>query len=306
MGRLGTAAVAMVFLGVALAGCTDSAGEPLAPSTSSTSAVTQGSGSASVSGMVVDEESLPVQGADVSIVSLPEAPTATTGADGTFSFAAIAPGIQKLVASKAGYKTHQVEVQVGAQEAVDGVQLRLVRVPDPVKPFMTVIPGEGFIACALKAGASTFTTIQFCEADPQHKPFYDFDVSVEDGLTSLVLELEWVPTLPGTATHLRQELWKNPNCDNGGCNPDIQYEVEQGRSWNAGESPLKMQFGSLGNPFREGLETTGATTLSHYSHVSRANDPLVVVVVQQPVSHYISLFHHSEPAPDYSALEASS
>lgn len=282
------AALVLVLLA---AGCAGPAGPKAA--TNAAPAVTSAE-TGTVAGTAVDDQLVALADVDVGV---PLANLTTkTGADGSFRLANVPAGAAEVVATKAGFATARQKVAVEAGAAVKDVQLVLAPIAPPKQARIEPFLGNGYISCALKVGAFTLTTVQVCEVDPSNNPFFDFPVTKSQGLQALVLELAWTPTAPATATALRVELLKNPNCVQGACNPDVRY------GYKSGPSPIKYQLGNATTPWAEDLAADGPTTLTAYSWVSRDVDPLAVVVVQQPVRFYVSAFYNSVPAAAYTLV----
>jgi len=248
-----------------------------------------------VSGRVVDDQLLPVAQADVAVLALNL--TTRTDAEGGFSLAGVTPGAKELVAAKTGYLTTRVRVLAESGVNVEGLEVQLVPVAPPKVPRSVPLLGQGFISCAIKTGALTLTSVHPCEADPNHSPFFFFDVDQADGLVSVVVELAWTPTGPGLAEALRLELWNSPACSSkANCAAEFEYGLRSGRS------PITWVLGNETAPFQNGIKQDGPTHMALWSHVSRDPEPLAVVVVQQQVHFYATVFYNSSPAPGYSLV----
>lgn len=292
MGRV-TESITALAVALLLAGCAGS--DPATPAVEA--GLTSDGPSGTVEGRVVDDQFLALQGVEVGIPAIDR--KVVTAVDGSFRLFGIAPGSAEIVATKAGYTTSRVPVVVEADGVVEDLEIVLAPVAVPKAAFTQVFPGHGFLGCGFKTGASTLSNVRICEADPNTNQFFGFEVNRSMGLVVLVLELAWTPTAPGTATHMREELWKT-NCAD--C-ADVRYQYGgEGDSHLSGTSPIQMVFGSAAAPFADSLNDVGPTRLLVFAHVSRDTDPVVVVAVQQPVDFYVSAFYNSAPGPDYTQV----
>lgn len=294
----GASILAPVLLALlVLAGCS---GPPAKGQAATAPASTSDPGLGSVGGLVVDDATLPIPGAAVGLLDVPSAAT-TTDAAGAFKIINVPPGSHTLAATKPGFTTQQVRVQVGEAEAVVGVQVQLAAVQKPAEPFTNVIPGKAFISCSFTTPAFGTTATQPCGWDPNNKPLVPFEVEVAKGLVAAVLEMSWTPTVNLHSDTLRVGLWKDPACSPARCDTDHAYGYANGKS------PLKLQVGNASVPFRDDLEGAKPTKLAGAALVrdpaQAGQDPAdVAVVLQQPVDVTISVFYNRDPPRGYTAL----
>lgn len=259
-----------------------------------------------VSGIVVNEEFLPVPAADVAIQGLGLA--TKTNPEGLFTLVGINSGAHVLDVAAVGYKPFSDDVLV-TEEPIEDLEVRLVAVPNPAQPRHKSLIDQAFMSCNATTGSAyeTYYT-QFCGADPNNDPAFVFPVETGAGLASVVLEMEWTPTTNVNGKELRQALWNNIVCEGIRCHPESFDTDVFGET--QGESPIKGVYGNLSRPLYPGNDPSGETTLVAIALVKNApsltTNPgeYVSVVFQQPVKHYVTMFYNSEPAPDFTALTA--
>jgi hypothetical protein len=277
-------------------------------------------GLGSVEGIVVDDQGLPVEGAGVALTDVDSVAT-TTGTAGNFFLANIPPGGHNLVVTMIGFESAQRPFHLEAAQKVEGLEIQLRPSSKPVESYVELVHDNGFISCNVSTIALPFTRNQICAFDSKNKPFIPFDVSVPKGLVSVVAEIRWTSSTPGTASELRLGIWKNITCANEGslpatlsyrCSPeeDIMYAAAQG------QSPVKAQVGTEAKPFRDGLDLRKTQRLGAIALIRSWDSPSVqnptpdgitepvALVVQQPVEFFVSIFYNKAPGPDYSALPA--
>lgn len=292
----------LVLVSALLAGCAGDAGRPAATFTGAPAVSSLSPDAGVVMGVVVDESYAPLGGADVALGSDPNI-SATTGAGGTFALSDVPPGSHWIVAQLIGYHAARMQVVVEAGAALEGVEIVLAQVEVPDEPYTETTIGEGFLSCSANAPGASITFTQACGADPNNKPTFDFDVTLSNGLVALVVELAWTPNNDVMAQELRLGLWKGVTCSPSRCDADKVYASTNG------PSPLKLTFGNLSSPFDDELNEAGPTTLTSVALVGDSpglprgpEDARVHVVYQQPVTHYITRFHHDEAPADYSQV----
>ncbi len=288
MERSGSIGVAVVSLFAALAGCASSEGGDGLPE-----GVDPDLGS--IHGFIVDESNLPVATAQVWLAELIEV-AGWSDDDGSFSLWNVPAGTYKVSAGRIGYDGAFKDVTVADGQRVEEVLLEIATIPDPATPFYVPFTGEGYIACGFKAATVTVSNINVCAFDANHKPQIDFPVKASDGLTTVVQEFVWEQSSVATGSGLAVYLWKNPNCNPPPCGPENEYGAA------GGESPLRLVVGNLTNPLssRRGINADGETLLSSMTFVGGG---LVVVQLQQRVTHYITVFYNGEPDPEFSQIE---
>jgi len=102
----------------------------------------------SVTGIVKDEQGGVIPGADVSLQGSDASYPFVTDRDGTFRFLSLEPGLYKLAASLAGFKTAQRDVIVAAGRNADApLTLRIAAVTESVERAhangtLTVTPAQ--------------------------------------------------------------------------------------------------------------------------------------------------------------------
>ncbi len=288
---------------VALAGCSED-GSDASDLSDSSGASESSRPSGRISGVVLNDEALPVAGAEVAIDVL--GLSTLTDADGLFALDRVPTGQYVVEVQAIGYVPALRTVSLTEAEGLADVEVRLEAEPDPVTPHKDVYIENGFISCSLTIPSAyeTYYT-QPCGWDSHNAPAYVFPVNVNAGLVSVVLELEWTPTTGLNGQVLRQALWKNVVCTELRCEPtsfdsDVFGETQ-------GESPLKAVYGSQAAPLRKGLNLKEPDTLVSMALVKNpdaaTSDPTPGIVIQQPFTHYVTVFYNSEPAPDYTARD---
>lgn len=297
--KVTAAALVMALL---LAGCTN--GESDAGTNEATSqapATSTAPGSATVSGVVMSDEALPLAGASVGVTGLADLVPVDTNSEGVFVLTGIPPGSHSLMASKPGYVSAKHTIQAASDAVIDGIEIRLKPVQVPDVPYSLYFPDEAFVSCSATIPTVFETTAtQPCGAEPNNDPAMTFPVDVSAGMVNIVLEMEWTPTTPATAQEMRQGLWKGVQCTEARCDADITFGEE------TGTSPIRRVYGSAAEPLRDDLSTLAEDTLWAIALVKRpkpvTEDPVgVSVVFQQPVLHHATVFYNGAAPEGYSA-----
>lgn len=281
---------------VLAAGCTASGSAKTSVGSDAVDAVV-----GTVSGSVVDDAGLPIEGVTVNLQDAQNVST-VTDAGGAFQLVSVPVGTHNLVAAKVGYLTVQRAVTIVEGEPVEGVDISLNPIEVPAVPDIVVVQGKGFISCSFTTPAFATTYTQPCGIDPNNEPRFLFDVDVAKGLVGVVLELQWTPTTSATAQELRLGLWKNPTCGSKGCGTEKEY-----LPYVSGKSPLKKVQGNSSEPLRTDLDLDkptrlGAMALVRDPAVAGENPVDVGLVWQQPVDFWASIFYNIDTYSTYSAL----
>lgn len=223
-------AVAALFL----AGCSGKASEgKVLPSVAPNAQYDATHGA--IKGQVIDVEQLPVGGVDLLV--RPSNQLATSAADGGFTFSMLDPGKYTVYASRVGFKSPQVQVDVVAGEVTP---LDVVLEPIPVAHPRTEIVGpyDGYMQCrmstSLSSGACGFLPLVGDPAGtagilwPNDKNRLVFKLSGDD-FSYIVFEAKWTPSTAAT----------NPKMT-----MIFSYDKRVGTHWFAnatpGQSPLQF------------------------------------------------------------------
>lgn len=144
----------LVFVVAAMSGCADSGGPEDVEASASTSAAVTDDATGAVAGVVVDEEELPVVGADV-LVAKTQIMTKTDD-QGRFTMTQLQPGKIVLLVQRLGYEQTTLAVDVIASETVEvRIPLKAYVVPD--EPYHVSVPKTGHIVF----GNALLTTIWY-------------------------------------------------------------------------------------------------------------------------------------------------
>jgi hypothetical protein len=123
--------ITAAMITLALAGCTESSNPAAGPSDVPDAGPASFSDTTgALSGRVVDEEQLPIVGAQVGLVLEPFEATRTSDSRGKFVFSNLEPGTYKLFVNQLGYKAAAKNVVIKAgEETVDSVTLEANPLP---------------------------------------------------------------------------------------------------------------------------------------------------------------------------------
>lgn len=206
--------IPIVLLGVAaLAGCAGDASDAQSPAAPEPG---------TLHGRVLDDELLPLPGARVSLVEVPDI-TNRTGADGRFLLHPVPPGSYTLLVEAPPRPPAARSVLVEPANAPEELTITLAAqaAPGPDPYHKTLTPGEGLLGC----GAGLVVSVA-CPGYPAHveRGTFRFD----GGLTGLVWVLEWSDSDALSAKNLNL-TWREPgadsswgwnkHCDGNGTNP---------------------------------------------------------------------------------------
>lgn len=290
-------AVAVLLLGVLLAGCSDD--KAAAPA--------QQADTTSVRGVVVTQAIVPIKGAQVTLT--PGDLTATTGEGGLFELGPLEPGGYRLTVKADGYADTQMDAIAGG----DLAKVVMVNVRSDV-PYIEVLSFEGFHECTFDfyidgVGSQTLPCgiVDCVSGQDVSTDVWLFEFRIESpGLRGLLAELvfESQPTAPAgqMGLHLRSVAEAGGCVDAGGTNTDIQYGSLRG------PSPLPMWL-------YQGIENPGAddgaafhvpqneSKLYQVMTVGRADYDAsadVHLMLQSRQQLFVTLFYHEMGDPSYS------
>lgn len=310
--------VALIAVGLLLAGCTGGASNGAKATAPTTATTTTGV----LHGLVVDEAVRPLGAVNITAHGGGGVWNATTGTDGTFRIAGLSPGSYVVSAAKKFYSSHEQAVDVHA--GVDDPPLAKFQLTFEAKsvPFASVYKMEGFEECGTNilricSNINIATWIVVC-GDTGHRVCLgnvtqDRSVlfqSIEGIPTFLQAEMDWTPTL---------DTGKQMTLLIGGGN---QTELETGLATafnvTSGEAPLMIRLSN-----HEGPDTWCAKNLNppcrtpdtlNYSGIGTSRAMLVQVdagptyatpgggagfSAQQPFTLFTIVFYGYEPPADW-------
>lgn len=251
MSGRGTILVLLLWAGVVLAGC---AGDDAGTADTGPAASALGA----VSGLVTDDEALPVADAHVEVAE--HDVNATSAADGTFLLEALPAGNITLVVTHAEYENHTRPVQVQADEEVS-VTVPLVPLPTE-EAYFELFPFAGFQQCmwytpAFKSGcgypytAVYYTALQnglnlsqYGAPSDVFDNQYRYNFTVRADHTGIVSELVW-EAATDAAKYYSLELscaWYDPVVDD--CVPpgETTWDPQNTYAVARGVSPLRIEW----------------------------------------------------------------
>ncbi|HEX9815571.1 MAG TPA: carboxypeptidase-like regulatory domain-containing protein [Candidatus Thermoplasmatota archaeon] len=294
----GKSLLVLVVVTVALAGCAKGAAE----GTTAEGPVSVISGGAEpihdaglIKGVVTDDSVVPLAGAVVGLVEVEG--IATTGESGEFSFENLAPGVYTLNAARLGFASVASRVEVVAgQETNVHLVLRTIAI---VESYLESIEFRMFMACGGGLVGVTFTGGCPAALFPTHDVTADHNVTGPAiALRSLVAELIWQQTSALSSKELRLTGGIN---ESSGSLPSFEeryYNVQ-------GPSPVyAREDADEEDPF-DGLdETNERYYIRHRVWVpfSSADPPIVILVFEQPMTIWSTLFYGEEAPENFSAL----
>jgi hypothetical protein len=255
-------------------------------------------------GQVVDPEFLPV--ADAELLVLGTDLRTRTALDGSFSISFVPPGNHKLVAAKLGYHSGQAQVKVEAGQKTDLVEVVLTPLP-VLQPRMVLDQFTGLITCSIgvpsllseECGTGVGTPVGHFGANDRNKIDWRFNVTTLEGLTSIFLELDWVPQ-SAAATKLGFNVAHNFKCTPS-CSGTPRYcNVFQ----NYGPPVLTCHIAAdkLGIKNPETELPWDITARAWAAPVKATDNPPVNVVLEQTFTMYRTEFYDMEKPQDYTAV----
>lgn len=290
MGPLSAMAVVVALL---LSGCAGAKAND-ADADVQTTSVVQASAEAlsdagSVEGLVVDDAVNPIQGATVALEGLPQ--TATTDEGGTFQFTNLAPGSYKLFAAKLGFESSARAVSVVAGESTKvTITLTQLQVDEA---YVDLIVFKLFMACG--GGLIVVTFTGGCQAViPNHRVVADHNVTKD--LETAIAELVWTATSGFSSKSLRLVMGKD---ETGGNLPRFTYPYGDAQ----GPSPVKLRADAKFKGINDQEEDKPMAIRDRiWVPFSSPDPPVVILVLEQPMTLYSSMFYGEEAAEDYSAI----
>lgn len=226
-------------------------------------------GSGAIQGVVVSEEELPIEGAEVGLAAK-DVPAVFTNSEGRFAFSHLEPGKYTVVAQKFGYESQKRLADVAAGGVAE-VQIRLVATTvQGVEPFPVVDLQAGFVGCSAAARVPTVrdpldifgdeirTAQHVCDTTRQHAnydPFqdrvdilYNLSAAPVATIAGFVFEMDW----EGSQA-VSRNLWLTveiQGCLDADAREGLLLDVE-------GPSPLRQAFDAAA--FASKLNLTGST-----------------------------------------------
>jgi hypothetical protein len=235
-------------------------------------------------GRVIDDESFPVFGANLSFVGLVGLKT-VTGPNGTFQFDAVPAGQQNLLVDAPGYPPYVQRIKIEAGNVTRNVTLRLQTISEPPPtPYVSdLVPIQGLIYC----GVGLATTHTLCTGTT-FGSVYTGRFPVLKGNTAVAWQLEWDDAGAGKARVLNLS-WNSGSNFNRDCQAhgatglmricqyasskdyNIWFDRETNVTWT-----VKPQIGQATNAYQDGSG----------------------VILQQHFTLYVSLFYWNHPVPE--------
>ena len=254
-------AVILVLLAAASAsGCLGGKKEPTGPPTGT------GPGLGRIEGRVLEEGGLPMAGAQVRIFLQNLQSTADAG--GAYQIRDVPAGPARVVASGPDHAsaTRDLEIRAGVAHLVDFV-LKPLTTPQPYNRTLT-LPGK--LTCQGVQGLSC------ADAAPGEQSLHHF--AVDTGIEAILIELDWDPSLPGSAARLQMDV--------RGATP-----TACGTKYGQVEGPAPLRFQVV-----DGFPTRGG----HQCILVRATADQAAI--DQGYSLYVTLFFHSGIPGGFSAV----
>lgn len=217
--------------------------------------------------------------------------TATTGPDGAFLFEGV-PGATRLVrAEAAGYESVTRRVSLDGRDAY--VEIVLPPLP-PTAPYTVAIEHAGFVSCAGMArvgGETSEGTVVTCgERDPNDQRELEFELPLDAGIESVVLELSWEPGSQ-LASHFSFAVFVNAS----------GAQVALGEA--EGDGYVKL---AIPRQVAREVLLPGAVLRTRVEPASSLLDEeaflAVGAAVAQPYTVVATLFYHAPAPPGYRAV----
>lgn len=271
---------------VALSGCVAEQAGDAADSASGPGDVA-GSDTGAIAGVVVDESLTPVPGVQVALLN-DESVAKVTDESGAFEISGLAPGTYTVAVQKLGYDSGVKKVSVQAGETAE-IQFTLTQVRVLVEAYTELLIGEGYFACGAYTPVVTWGNLHACVWD-EHKPRYRFEAD-KTHFMGILQEIVWEQNTALTAEKLLTSIQFNPVCDPF-CGSD--------ESWAGQNSPSPARAYVEMDDFAEDVEEDPIPLAS--MTFPGGDGAEVVIVFQQRMTHYITLFYGEHGSLDVSNI----
>lgn len=309
--RTGTILATLLLAGTVLSGCIGGEGGGT-QSTQTVAAFDDTTGA--IEGLVHDDALVPIQGAEVGLLDVPEA-RATTDEAGRFVLSHIPPGEHQVAAQRIGYQSTTRSVVVNAGE-IATTELTLLPAPT-VQPYHLVKDQRGLFGCGASwrpavavSGIAACGVLSLVLNLTQYDKFLltwrlTGNVSEWEGAA---FEMNWKTTQAfGKGLTM---IWETNGCSN---NRNSTFARK------SGSSPLQVVLNSTRlESARDNNSASTCTAKTNcddkkcqlQSRVFSEPDTLgpsspadVGITIQQPFTQYLTEFYNMEPPPGYSAIK---
>jgi hypothetical protein len=288
--------VLLCFASLLIAGCTggDSTGATAQSSSASATYEPPTADTASVKGLIVDDEEKPVVGARIALLDVPGRDVeATSDAAGGFGFGDLPPGSYRLAVSQLGYEAFVRKVDlVGGETTEVKVVLKPIAVVTGTHDTKEI---AGFLGCS-----ATVYTAQ--SARPQQRLVCAEVAAGQSWYPNHKNDHKW--TVPkGYATHLAELDWKANTASakellflittSLDCTPAVCLVSSSFSPDKTGPRPLSIRTDA-----KSTLPNGPVDVFSKaFSGVSSGATPTAVVVLDQKYTIYVTNFF-GEPMPE--------
>jgi carboxypeptidase family protein len=297
----------LVVLALALAGCSGK-GPPAGNGKSGVPLTAPGAtgdaDTCSVEGTVLDEEEVPVAGAQVGLLGGSLEAT-TTAQDGKFSFSYVPPGTYQLAISKPGYEAGAQSVRCEPGGSVVSV-VKIKPIPQPhVGHVARFGPLRGMFGCGVGLpGQGNVATMDVCRtAGTEHNAKTEFPIAAgNESATSAVFELEWTATGGFGGKYLRLH-YPAPVGEVTASTTNVHNVASH---YIQGASPLAIRL--VGTDTSKPIYDVNRTSITTEVRMSTSdpasfaqnptNDQSSLVVYQQTFAVYAAVFYWGQPVPD--------
>lgn len=269
-----------------LSGCAG----PATPASKSSGPGQTGVPTGSLTGTVVDDARLPLQGVEIQASNPEHEARTTTDEVGAFRFSALPAGTYEVAAALLGYEpaSRRVDVRPGeSNQTVFVLQSeRTAQGPKQVK-----LAEDTYLACAFDLVVTTVTR-HVCAFDSAHKSRARFDFA-RVGLYGIMQEVVWKNSLGVTANRMTVQLDLNLVCNAAGlCSVTRSYAAR------SGPSPVRLYTDVRGD-----AENFGTSPMPFYSAAAPNGDGKPAFSFQQRITHYVTGFYDGHGSLDtFSAL----
>lgn len=284
-----------LLLAVILAGCVAEQAGDAADAASERGDVARDD-TGTIVGLVLDDSLAPIPGVQVAVMDDEDA-SAVTDESGSFNITGLAPGTYSVAVQKLGYDSAVKKVDVRAGEATD-VQFTLTSVAVVSEPYHVLLIGDGYFSCGAYVAVLGFGirwgNLHACVWD-EHKPRFVFEAD-KVALKGLAQEVTWEQNTALTSKTLAVFLQYKPVCDPF-CGAEEGWDPDEGDQIS--ESPVRAYYDLEDDveDFEEDPLRLASLTFPD------GEDTDVVIVFQQRMTHYITLFYGEHGSLDtYTAL----
>ena len=280
----------LVVLGVFFSGCVagDATGEPKTDQTDPSAVAPPSDSDGQIRGTITDDSLAPIAGAQIGILNSDPQVIVTSNAAGQFAMVGLLPGTYSVAAQSLGHQSATRSVEVVAGEAAE-VNFVLTPIAIASPGHYETIIGEGYFACGAHVLGTRWGNLHACVFD-NHKPNVTFNPAKKD-FSGVLDEVVWSQSSGLTSQSLAVSIVYDHRCTPF-CEQTAQWDSSDGEGDSVSSSPVRffVPFNDkMMNVVKEDPMPLKSVTFPDHDGEN------VVLVFQQRMTHYITMFWGSLP-----------